>query len=564
MNEKLAFLKFAERLIDSSYGQNIQDLWGLWENRETYRNGYFVEFGALGGINVSNTYLLEQLGWKGIVAEPHPSFKEHLKKNRSCNKSFDAVYSQSNLDLEFKVIKGMPARSALMTTERSYDIDSAVNEKQFELINVKTISLTDLLIKHKAPKTIQFISIDTEGSEYEILSRFDFNKFQFCSICVEYGDEVTRNNIYKLLVQNGYKRKWEDISDHDDWYVFYDRMINQHSSNQKEILTTCLEYNHDLMPRAKKRNTLKIRKAIKAESQKYLPSKSKGLQYRLDLTLKCTDCDYIPKVANAGKVFKQEGNSYQLMHNGVKVSTNGYIGPWMTNLIKDMKGHHEPQEEKVFHEILKYINSSNPQMIELGCYWAYYSCWFKSVFPNGQVICAEPHTKNLEIGKSNIKLNHYDNVSFYHAFSGDPRRVKRLLENDSDNVFSKEFLGVTDLFEIHNLKKLDLLHMDIQGAELDVLEESLHILETKKVKFLIVSTHIHYISGDPLTHQKCLELIHASGGRILAEHDVHESFSGDGLICACYDDSIDIPDIDISYCRYSESFYRNPLYDINF
>ena len=484
--------------------------------------------------------------------------------NRTCHKSFDAVYSQSNLAMEFKIIKGLPARSTLVEAERTFEETSHVVGREFKVINVNTISLTDLLDSFNSPKNIQFISIDTEGSEFEILNTFDFNKYVFNSICVEFGSEETRDKIFQLLSKHGYQRKWEDISEHDDWYVHESRIGIKYPAISDQDLQPMLVKEHAIMARAKNRNTRKLRQAIKIEMDKLIPSKSKGLQYRMDLSLKCDDCAYIPKVANAGDTMVEDGKKIQIMHNGVKVLASGYIGPWMTKLITELKGHHEPQEEVVFHEVLKLIKKDAPVMIELGCYWAYYTCWFKSVFPKGRGICAEPHAKNLNIGKSNIALNKFDNVEFHHAFAGKYDRVKNLLKNDEKNVFSKEFLSVQDLINIHSLEHIDVLHLDIQGAETDVMEEALDILSKGMVTFLIVSTHVHYISGDPLTHQKCLQYAKDCGGRILVEHEVHESFSGDGLIAVCFDDSIELPELHISYCRYSESFYRNPLYDVRY
>jgi len=79
----------------------------------------------------------------------------------------------------------------------------------------------------------------------------------------------------------------------------------------------------------------------------------------------------------------------------------------------------------------------------------------------------------------------------------------------------------------------------------------------------VVSTHSHHISGDPLTHQRCLGLLARAGATILAEHDIHESFSGDGLIVAKFGP---VPagwqKPRLSYNRYSESLFRNPLYDL--
>ena len=79
----------------------------------------------------------------------------------------------------------------------------------------------------------------------------------------------------------------------------------------------------------------------------------------------------------------------------------------------------------------------------------------------------------------------------------------------------------------------------------------------------MLSTHSHHITGDPLTHQRALALISDLGGRVYLEYDVHESFSGDGLIVADFGDLLqgwEAPDI--SRNRYCQSLFRNPLWDL--
>jgi len=93
---------------------------------------------------------------------------------------------------------------------------------------------------------------------------------------------------------------------------------------------------------------------------------------RIELTTSCHDADYIPKVKNAGEVEGKNGLRHQVMHNGIRVVYGGYHGDWMAEIIKVLRGHHEPQEEKAFFEILRYV-SEGGTMIELGSYWAYYS-----------------------------------------------------------------------------------------------------------------------------------------------------------------------------------------------
>jgi hypothetical protein len=61
-------------------------------------------------------------------------------------------------------------------------------------------------------------------------------------------------------------------------------------------------------------------------------------------TISCKDSEYIPKVTNAGEIF----DGFQIMHNGLKIVNGCYHGDWMSYIIQECKGHHEPQEEKAF------------------------------------------------------------------------------------------------------------------------------------------------------------------------------------------------------------------------
>ena len=84
---------------------------------------------------------------------------------------------------------------------------------------VETVCLKDLLDFHKAPKHIEFLSIDTEGSEFEILNGFDFQSYTFGAICVEHNFGPTQEPINSLLTKNGYVQIHSDLSEFDDWYI---------------------------------------------------------------------------------------------------------------------------------------------------------------------------------------------------------------------------------------------------------------------------------------------------------------------------------------------------------
>src|SRR5690348_3224581 len=74
---------------------------------------------------------------------------------------------------------------------------------------------------------------------------------------------------------------------------------------------------------------------------------------RVAMTTRCRDAVSIPKVPGAGSVqLEPDGTRVQIMHNGIKVLADGYYGDWTTRLITLCQGHHEPQEERVFHEVV--------------------------------------------------------------------------------------------------------------------------------------------------------------------------------------------------------------------
>jgi FkbM family methyltransferase len=176
---------------------------------------YFVEFGADDGITNSNTYTLEKYyGWSGILAEPSIYSHEKLFNNRSCNIETNCVYYESGLEINFTEVG-----NGLSAITKYADKDSwAQTRAGGTIYKVKTISLKDMLDKYKAPSEIGYLSIDTEGSEYDILNAYDFSRM-FKLITVEHNYTEQREKIYELLIQKGYRRIYEDVSQWDDWYV---------------------------------------------------------------------------------------------------------------------------------------------------------------------------------------------------------------------------------------------------------------------------------------------------------------------------------------------------------
>jgi FkbM family methyltransferase len=187
----------------NNYSQLGQDL-EVIKFYKSKRNGYFIEIGASDGIELSNTYLLEkEYDWKGICVEPIPNRFVNLVQNRPnskcCNK---AVYNTSGLVLNFEISNSYDLLSGLSNTLDRHK--NFVGSNKID-INVETITFNDLLEEYQAPKFIEYLSLDTEGSELEILKSCDFSKYTFGLIDVEHNYvEPRRTEIRNLLTSNGY------------------------------------------------------------------------------------------------------------------------------------------------------------------------------------------------------------------------------------------------------------------------------------------------------------------------------------------------------------------------
>lgn len=215
-DEDMKFLGYCFSRRARSRSQIMQDLWVCFELREK-RGGFFVEFGATNGLKNSNTWLLEtQLGWQGILAEPNPVWHADLTANRTAHIDHRCVSSASGEMVTFITTNDVDPELSAIADFSGGDHFSDVRQ-QGERIQVATISLKGLLDEYGAPAEIDYISIDTEGSELEILTNYDFSR-RFKLISVE-QNKKTEAGIQALLERHGYVRVFEQFSQWDGWYV---------------------------------------------------------------------------------------------------------------------------------------------------------------------------------------------------------------------------------------------------------------------------------------------------------------------------------------------------------
>lgn len=219
----------------------------------------------------------------------------------------------------------------------------------------------------------------------------------------------------------------------------------------------------------------------------------------------------IDRVADAGTV----SNGLVTMCNGLKIKASSYYGAFSDIFILN-RGVHEPSEEYVFYDIIKKIKNTNPIMVELGSYWAYYSMCFLKENPSGKCYLIESSKNCLDIGKEHFNINNFQGLFIHGMISNNHIKM--------DNFISQ-----------NNIQKIDILLADIQGYELEMLHGCENILKNKLVDYFFISTH------DQKIHNDCLTFLIDKKYKILASADFdNETFCYDGIIVSCSED-INIP-----------------------
>lgn len=195
------------------YTQLNQDFFALMINGFK-KELFFIEIGANDGFNLSNTYYLENhFKWKGILVEPNPRYNESLKKRKS--KHINTAISDEIGEIKF--VDGGLYGGGLN------NLDTA-HKKKLEKSQVITVPTNTLLslFDENTPRRIDYISIDVEGAEIEILKQFDSlpKDIRFSCGTIEHNNRTDDiNKITTILKKNNYKIFWLNKTGHDLFFV---------------------------------------------------------------------------------------------------------------------------------------------------------------------------------------------------------------------------------------------------------------------------------------------------------------------------------------------------------
>ena len=229
-NNKYILIKFINFLKNKEniYSQLYQDMFAEFILAKE-KNKTFLEFGATNGLEYSNTFSIEKyFNWTGVLAEPDPQWHKDLKKNRPNAKLiYDCVWTKSNEKLNF-----LSSSEGVYSTIEKFKFSDkhsmpGNSKKRLESTNtivVNSISLNDLIKKYFNNEAPSYISIDTEGSEYEILLNLDFKKYSPKVFTVEHNYTTYEKKLDELMELNGFIRVFKNLTFFDAWYVSEETM----------------------------------------------------------------------------------------------------------------------------------------------------------------------------------------------------------------------------------------------------------------------------------------------------------------------------------------------------
>lgn len=205
----ICMIIFTEIECAQYHSQFGQDKWVNEKIFKNKKNGVFLDIGAHDGKNLSNTLFFEkELNWTGICVEPMIEVFQNLKLNRNCICINGGIAEEEGVKKFFRIYGSTEMFSGFIDkydprhVKRIFN-DLEYNEGTFEIIEVQTYRLNPILEKNNI-YNIDFLSLDTEGGELDILKSIDFDRFHIKVITVEnnYGD----NYIFSFLTSKGYKK----------------------------------------------------------------------------------------------------------------------------------------------------------------------------------------------------------------------------------------------------------------------------------------------------------------------------------------------------------------------
>ena len=204
------YLKNKCFLKKKSYSMDGEDI-EIFNYFKNKKNGFYVDVGAYHPIERNNTMLLYLNGWEGInidISAFSIKLFNHLRA-RDLNLNLAISKKEGMVDMYFQ--KKLSQLSTIKKQHANKSFQGNIKKKQIE-----SKTLDNVLDRSKfRDKKIDFLDIDVEGADIDVLESLDFNRYSPELICVEV---IEKNNdesqIFKFLKKRGYQKIWSGVFSH--------------------------------------------------------------------------------------------------------------------------------------------------------------------------------------------------------------------------------------------------------------------------------------------------------------------------------------------------------------
>ena len=186
-------------------------------------DGYFVDIGAADPEYLSNTYLLEKhFGWSGLVVEPNPDFAARQRLVRAPGSRTivrEVALGEDEGEASFVMATELSALSSQLDIVDGWQDQRRAAAEQGDVVKVAVVRPGTVLNEAQPPSTIDFLSLDVEGSELMVLRNFPLDRYRIRFACIESNVEADAPRLDELLASSGMVRVLRGFSEQDAWFV---------------------------------------------------------------------------------------------------------------------------------------------------------------------------------------------------------------------------------------------------------------------------------------------------------------------------------------------------------
>ena len=169
------------------------------------QKGFYVDIGCYHPLDGNNTYLLYKKGWKGINVDLNELSIDLFNIARTKDENINTAISNNTKKVKIYFRKKINMLNTI-------DLKSAKKnfKNGFQTKSIQSMTLNSILTKSKFKnKKIDFLNLDVEGNELNVLKSFNFKKYRPRLICIEIHNHK-KNPVYKFLVSKGYRVFWNN------------------------------------------------------------------------------------------------------------------------------------------------------------------------------------------------------------------------------------------------------------------------------------------------------------------------------------------------------------------